>query len=111
MRFTGNAESPHDSEIFKTATRGTKFQDETLQGKPETKTIGGLDLHSAHRGWDGAARRSGLTRTGALFKKKKKKLLPASDNEHGTEFCSWWNCCPPCRQNNNHHALKTEQAE
>lgn len=38
MRFTGNAESPHDSEKSKTATRGTKFQDAALQGKPETKT-------------------------------------------------------------------------
>lgn len=49
-RFAGNAESPHDSEKFKTATRGTKFPDAPLQGKPETATIGGLNLRSVRRG-------------------------------------------------------------
>lgn len=55
-RFTENAESPHDSEKFKTATRGTKFQDATLQGKPETKAIGGLNLSLGRGGEPESAR-------------------------------------------------------
>lgn len=63
-------------EKFKTATRGTKFQEATLQGKPETKTIGGLNLHRLGRGgepesaWPHADQRT-------VKKKKKKKRASA----------------------------------